>query len=129
MHLTIFTMGARRQQKLFLFPENGIEWFDSTKDAAPLSDTRINLAQLHRMVVKALCAHGNEADNAVARALVAGEADGLLVHGISRLASYCSQVASGKINGYVVPTVRQVADASSLSMPITDLPIRRFVWL
>jgi (2R)-3-sulfolactate dehydrogenase (NADP+) len=71
------------------------------------------LAQLHRLLVKALRAHGTEADNAdaVARALVAAEADGLLGHGISRLASYCSQVASGKIDGYAVPTVRQVADA------------------
>lgn len=106
-------MGARRQQKSFLFPENGIEWFDSIKDADPLSDTRINSAQLHRMVVKTLCVHEAEADNAdaVARALVAAEADGLLGHDISRLASYCSQVASGKLNGYAVPAVSYVSDA------------------
>jgi (2R)-3-sulfolactate dehydrogenase (NADP+) len=77
-----------------------------------LSDTTINLTQLHRLLVKALCAHGTEAKNAepVARALVAAEADGLPGHGLSRLPSYCAQVASGKIHGHAVPELSQVAD-------------------
>jgi (2R)-3-sulfolactate dehydrogenase (NADP+) len=71
------------------------------------------LTELHRLVVKALCAHGTEAKNAepVARALVAAEAGGLPSHGLSRLPSYCAQVASGKIDGHAVPEVSQVADA------------------
>jgi (2R)-3-sulfolactate dehydrogenase (NADP+) len=78
-----------------------------------LSDTTINLTELHRLLVKALCAHGTEAKNAepVARALVAAEADGLAGHGLSRLPSYCAQVASGKIDGYAVPDLSEVADA------------------
>lgn len=68
------------------------------------------------MVVKALCAHGTEAGNAetVAHALVAAEADGLPGHGLSRLPSYCAQVASGKIDGHAVPRLSQVADAAIL---------------
>ena len=78
-----------------------------------MSDKRIDLTQLHGLVVKALCAHGTEAKNAepVADALVAAEADGLPGHGLSRLPSYCAQVASGKIHGHAVPSLRQVADA------------------
>jgi (2R)-3-sulfolactate dehydrogenase (NADP+) len=79
-----------------------------------LRDTRINLAQLHSLLAKALCAHGTEAGNAdaVARVLVAAEADGLFGHGLSRLSSYCAQVVSGKIDGHAVPTASQVADAA-----------------
>jgi (2R)-3-sulfolactate dehydrogenase (NADP+) len=79
-----------------------------------LNETRIGLAQLHRMMEKALCVHGTEIGIAdlVARALVAAEADGLRGHGLSRLASYCAQVASGKINGHAVPAARKVADAA-----------------
>ena len=78
-----------------------------------MSDKRIDLTQLHGLLVKALCAHGTEAKNAepVADALVAAEADGLPGHGLSRLPSYCAQVASGKIHGHAVPSLRQVADA------------------
>jgi LDH2 family malate/lactate/ureidoglycolate dehydrogenase len=106
-------MGAARPLKSFLFPENRIEWFNSAKGSPSLSDTRINSAQLHRMVVKALCVHGTEVGNAelVAHALVAAEADGLPGHGLSRLASYCAQVASDKIDGHAVPNLSQVADA------------------
>ena len=59
-----------------------------------LSEKMIDLAQLHRLVFKALCAHGTEAENAeaVARALVAAEADGLPGHGLSRSPAYYAQV-------------------------------------
>ena len=78
-----------------------------------MNDRRFSLEQLHRMVAKALCAHGTAAGNAghVARALVAAEAEGLTSHGLSRLASYCAQVASGKIDGHAVPTLKQPANA------------------
>jgi (2R)-3-sulfolactate dehydrogenase (NADP+) len=79
-----------------------------------LDDKKINLKELRGMLVKALCAHGTEAGNAepVAEALVAAEADGLPGHGLSRLPSYCAQVASGKIHGHAVPELNQVTDAA-----------------
>lgn len=79
----------------------------------PLSNQTIHLTQLRGLLVKALCAHGTKAQNAesVANALVAAEADGLSGHGLSRLPSYCAQVASGKVDGYAEPELRQVADA------------------
>jgi (2R)-3-sulfolactate dehydrogenase (NADP+) len=131
-------MGAARPLKSFLFPENGIEWFNSAKGCTSLSETRINLAELHRMVVKALCVHGTEASNAeqVAHALVAAEADGLPGHGLSRLTSYCAQVASGKIDGHAVPDLSQVANAVivvdanyGFAYPAVDLAIEKLVAL
>jgi len=90
------------------------------------------------MVVHALCAHGAEADKAdlVAKALVAAEADGLAGHGLSRLVSYCAQLASGKINGQAAPVVRQVAGAAivvdakyGFAYPAIDLAIEKLVAL
>ena len=40
---------------------------------------------------------------AVARALVAAEADGLKGHGLSRLPSYAAQAKVGKVDGFAVP--------------------------
>jgi len=79
-----------------------------------LSGVRVSVAQLKHIIETALCAHGTEIGNAelVARALVAAEADGLFGHGLSRLASYCAQAASGKIDGNAVPAARKVADAA-----------------
>jgi (2R)-3-sulfolactate dehydrogenase (NADP+) len=103
-----------------------------------LSETRISLAQLHSMLAKALCAHGADAGHAdlVARALVAAEADGLHGHGLSRLASYCAQVASGKIDGQIMPTAKQVADAVivvdanyGFAYPAVNLAIEKLVAL
>lgn len=79
-----------------------------------MSGVSVSVAQLKRIIETALRAHGTERGNAelVARALVLAEADGLLGHGLSRLASYCAQVASGKIDGHAVPAARKVADAA-----------------
>lgn len=72
------------------------------------------LDQLRQMAVDALCAHNTSPKNAnqVAKALVAAEADGLKGHGLSRLTSYCSQAASGKVDGQVQPQAVQVADGA-----------------
>jgi (2R)-3-sulfolactate dehydrogenase (NADP+) len=72
------------------------------------------VAQLKHIIETALRAHGTESGNAelVARELVSAEADGLFGHGLSRFASYCAQVASGKIYGHAVPAARKVADAA-----------------
>ena len=66
------------------------------------------------MAVRALCAHNTSAENAeaVARALVSAEADGLSSHGLSRLPSYCQQAASGKVAGHARPCASLVATAA-----------------
>jgi (2R)-3-sulfolactate dehydrogenase (NADP+) len=103
-----------------------------------LDDKRIDLKELHGLLVKALCAHGTKAKNAemVARALVAAQADGLPGHGLSRLPSYCAQVASGKIDGHALPSLDQVADGvvvvdakGGFAFPALDLAITELVAL
>ena len=76
-----------------------------------MSGKTYSLSQLEDLAVKALTAHNTASENAVivGRALVAAEADGLRGHGLSRLPSYCSQAASGKVNGHAVPQVEKVA--------------------
>ncbi len=75
---------------------------------------QLSLEQLHQLVVNALKRHNTSEENAaaVARALVAAEADGLAGHGLSRLPSYCAQAASGKVDGHAVPVATRVADAA-----------------
>ncbi|MEN8809261.1 MAG: Ldh family oxidoreductase [Desulfobacterales bacterium] len=79
-----------------------------------MTEKRLTLAEAHRICVDALCTHNTSDSNAalVAKALVAAEADGLRGHGLSRLPSYCSQAASGKVNGQAQPTSTRVADAA-----------------
>jgi (2R)-3-sulfolactate dehydrogenase (NADP+) len=48
----------------------------------------------------------------VAEALVAAEVDGHSGHGLRRLATYCPQARSGKVDGHAVPAVDQTARAS-----------------
>jgi (2R)-3-sulfolactate dehydrogenase (NADP+) len=75
---------------------------------------QLSLRQLRQLVVNALKCHNTSAENAaaVARALVAAEADGLAGHGLSRLPSYCAQAAGGKVDGHAVPVATRVADAA-----------------
>ena len=75
---------------------------------------QLSLEQLRQLVVNALKRHNTSEENAaaVARALVAAEADGLAGHGLSRLPSYCAQAASGKVDGHAVPVATRVADAA-----------------
>lgn len=103
-----------------------------------MDNQKINLKELRGLLVKALCAHGTEAGNAesVAEALVAAEADGLPGHGLSRLPSYCAQVASGKVHGHAVPRLNQVADAvvvvdanGGFAYPALDLAIGKLLAL
>lgn len=58
-------------------------------------------------LVRAGTAPGNAA--AVARALVAAEADGLKGHGLSRVLTYAAQVKAGKVDGHATPTVARQA--------------------
>ena len=75
---------------------------------------RLTIEKAHQLAVSALCAHNTSADNAeaVARALVSAEADGLSSHGLSRLPSYCQQAASGKVAGHATPCASLVAAAA-----------------
>ena len=66
---------------------------------------RLQLDELHALIVEILVAHDTSRDNAeqVARALVAAEADGQKGHGASRIPSYAAQARSGKVDGHATP--------------------------
>ncbi len=72
-----------------------------------MSNTRIPVAELEALVVAALIAANTSEANAeaVARALVLCEIDGLKGHGLSRVESYAAQAKSGKVDGHATPTV------------------------
>jgi (2R)-3-sulfolactate dehydrogenase (NADP+) len=63
------------------------------------------VAEAEDLVAMTLARCRTSADNAraVARALVAAEADGLKGHGLSRLPSYAAQAKVGKVDGFAVP--------------------------
>jgi (2R)-3-sulfolactate dehydrogenase (NADP+) len=67
----------------------------------------LTLIQAEALVIAALTRNRTSADNAeaVARALVAAEADGLKGHGLSRVPMYAEQAKVRKIDGLAVPTV------------------------
>lgn len=94
---------------------------------------RLTIEQAHQLTVQALCAHNTSAENAeaVARALISAEADGLPSHGLSRLPSYCQQAASGKVDGQARPCANMVATASlrvdaghGFAYPALELAVR-----
>ncbi|HSE77595.1 MAG TPA: Ldh family oxidoreductase [Alphaproteobacteria bacterium] len=75
--------------------------------------TALSLVRAHGLAVRALVAAGATVENAeaVARALVAAEADGLAGHGLSRVPAYADQAVAGKVDGRASPTLRQTAPA------------------
>lgn len=95
-------------------------------------------AHLHDLTVSILMAHNTSEGNAsaVADALVSAQMDGHPGHGLSRLAAYSAQAASGKVNGQVTPDLREVAPAAvridagngfafpAMAMAVEDLIIR-----
>lgn len=70
--------------------------------------------ELETMVGQALTNANVAPANAasVARALVAAEVDGQKGHGLSRVASYAAQAASGKVDGHAAPKLTQIRPAS-----------------
>lgn len=64
--------------------------------------------QISRRVLEAAGVSDPNAQ-AVTRALVAAEADGLASHGLSRLPAYADQVKAGKVDGRAVATVNETA--------------------
>lgn len=92
----------------------------------------LSLAELTDKVAAAFIGKGcsTENANAVARALVAAEADGLKGHGLSRVPTYLAMVASGKIDGKVKPTamkprpgVLAIDAAHGFAYPAIDLAV------
>lgn len=72
---------------------------------------QVDLDTLSRLMTEALARHETSPFNAaaVARALTAAQAQGLGGHGLSRLAAYCGQAASGKVQGFAEPTMTTVS--------------------
>ena len=75
---------------------------------------RLDLAEAEALACEALVACRTSAENArvTARALVAAEADGQGGHGLSRVPSYALQARSGKVDGYAIPRLEQVAGSA-----------------
>ena len=73
-----------------------------------MATTTFTRAQLEALVASALRAANTEPSTAgdVARALVQAEIDGQGGHGLSRVASYCAQARSGKVDGTAQPGLR-----------------------
>lgn len=89
---------------------------------------------LQDLACRVLMAHDTSAENAdsVAAALVAAEVDGQKGHGLSRLAAYSAQAASGKVRGHAVLVAEQAGAAalridagSGFAFPAMDLAIER----
>lgn len=79
-----------------------------------MSAVTLTLTDAHDLVVRALVRSGTGPENAaaVARALVAAEADGLASHGLSRVPAYAAQAASGKVDGQAVPRLIPAGSAA-----------------
>lgn len=69
----------------------------------------LSLAEAHDLVFATMSSCRTAPDNAeaVARALVAAEADGQSGHGLSRVPSYAAQTLSGKVDGYAEPSLER----------------------
>lgn len=68
-------------------------------------------AEAITLVQNALVASNTSPSNAalVAEALIGAETDGQAGHGLSRVASYCGQARTGKVNGRAIPKIERVA--------------------
>lgn len=103
-----------------------------------MSPSTYSVAHLHDLAVRILKTHKvNEANaSAVAYALVAAQVDGHAGHGLSRLASYCAQAESGKVDGHATPILSEVSPAAvridagngfafpAMAMAVKDLCVR-----
>jgi (2R)-3-sulfolactate dehydrogenase (NADP+) len=79
-----------------------------------MSSITYSAEHLHNLAVRILVAHNTDELNAntVADALIAAQIDGHQGHGLSRLAAYSAQSASGKVDGHAVPTLMEVSPAA-----------------
>jgi len=97
-----------------------------------MSNQIISLEAARDLVVAALTGNRTSGENArsVAAALVAAEADGIKGHGLSRVSSYAAQAASGKVDGFAAPVLRETAAAAvvvdaarGFAFPAIDLAV------
>ncbi|MEH6826208.1 MAG: Ldh family oxidoreductase [Motiliproteus sp.] len=74
----------------------------------------LSLAELSALTVQVLVNSKTSEANAiaVAKALVAADADGLASHGVARLPAYADQACSGKVDGFADPEVELTAAAT-----------------
>ena len=81
-----------------------------------MTDVRLQLDELHALIVEILVAHDTARGNAeqVARALVAAEADGQKGHGASRVPSYAAQARSGKVDGRAAPEAIRLGGSAAV---------------
>ena len=77
---------------------------------------RLTLAEARNLAERVLTAAGVApiAGAAVAKALVAAEADGLASHGLARLPAYTDQVRAGKVDGCAEPKLAESGPATLL---------------
>ena len=99
---------------------------------------QIGIDVLKDLASRVLTAHNTSSENAasVASALVAAEVDGQKGHGLSRLAAYSAQAASGKVQGHAVPEAVAAGSAAlridakaGFAFPAMDLAIERLAAL
>lgn len=99
-----------------------------------MSNYLYSMEYIQELTKKALVTHNTLESNAelVARELVLAEAEGQKGHGLSRVPSYCSQAASGKVNGYASPELNQISEAAirvdadhGFSYPALSLAIQK----
>ena len=79
-----------------------------------MTTTTHSADHLRSLAARILEAHGASPANAavVADALVAAQIDGQAGHGLSRVASYSAQAASGKVDGQASPSLTEVSAAA-----------------
>lgn len=97
---------------------------------------RVEISKAQTMIMRALLANSVSKTNAssVAKALIAAEIDGQSGHGFARVAAYCAQAKSGKVNGLALPKVERKASAlltvdacNGFSFPAIDAAIEHLV--
>jgi len=78
-----------------------------------MSETQMNLTDIHNLAKETLMANGcdNENASAVADIITRAEGDGCHSHGLMRLPGYVATLKSGKVNGKARPTIEKLAPA------------------
>jgi (2R)-3-sulfolactate dehydrogenase (NADP+) len=95
-----------------------------------MSDTRLEVAQVHALIAAALARSRTSEPNAasVADALVEAELVGQGGHGLRRVAAYAAQASAGKVDGFAMPVLERmrpgvlaVDAANGFAFPAIDL--------
>ena len=78
--------------------------------------SRLSLAELHKLCLRALRAHGLREPSATATAesLTAAEASGSHSHGVFRLQGYCEALRTGRVDGRAEPVLESPAGAATV---------------